>query len=268
VASFCGKCGTAVARPDLAFCTHCGAPIVGGGAPSATSSTRRGGHHVSVPEWAVLCLIAAAWAAVAVWFTAPLGVALVRGQEVSPGELLIGSAILVLPPLAILAFIAARVAGHGGWRWALPLLLLVPILLVAVPAASGQSPLALIAPTPTPTPRPTPTPVPSPTPARILPGLPGLPSVPLPIPLPLPGRGEATPIPSARLTEEQARERVQEFVSQCRLLRTELRLARVTFEAPDWVVTLPLSGATWRVNDATGQVTPNERAAERQRGCR
>jgi hypothetical protein len=231
-------------------------------------TSHRAGRPVSVAEWAVLCLIAAAWAAVAVWFTAPLGAALVRGQEVSPSELFIGTAIFVLPPLAILAFIAARVAGHGGWRWALPLVLLVPILLVAVPVASGQSPLALVAPTPTPTPRPTPTPVPTPTPAGILPGLPGLPQVPIPTPLPLPGRGEATPIPSARLTEEQARDRVQESVSQCRILRTELRLARVTFEAPNWVVTLPLSGATWRVNDTTGQVTPDERATQRLRECR
>ena len=32
--------------------------------------------------------------------------------------------------------------------------------------------------------------------------------------------------------------------------------------------TLPLTGATWDVNDETGQVTPDERAAERARNCR
>jgi hypothetical protein len=162
------------------------------------------------------------------------------------------------------------------------------------------------APTPTITPAPTATrapgiginvPGPQGTPTTItlpIPGLsggtPGLPSLPIPgigdgtpgLPnLPIPGLSgspvlptiaipgaSGTPPPSAKLTADGAREKVKESMPNCRLLQREIDLTQVTFEAPTWSVRLPLSGATWKVDDASGGVTPDERAAERVRTCR
>ena len=52
------------------------------------------------------------------------------------------------------------------------------------------------------------------------------------------------------------------------LLQGEIDLAQVTFEPPTWSVRLPITGSTWKVDDASGAVTPDERAAERVRTCR
>jgi hypothetical protein len=147
------------------------------------------------------------------------------------------------------------------------------------------------APTPTSTPAPTATrapgiginvPGPQGTPTTItlpIPGLsggtPGLPNLPIPglsgspvLPtIAVPG-ASGTPPPSAQLTADGAREKVKESMPNCRLLQREIDLTQVTFEAPTWSVRLPLSGATWKVDDASGAVTPDERAAERVRTCR
>jgi hypothetical protein len=133
----------------------------------------------------------------------------------------------------------------------------------------------------TPTPEPTPTIVPTPTRAPGLginiPGPQGTPTT-VSIPLPIPGLGASpqiaipgangTPPPSAKLTADQAREKVKESLANCQLLQTQIGLAQVTFEPPNWRVRLPLSGATWTVDDTTGAVTADERAADRARNCR
>ena len=148
----------------------------------------------------------------------------------------------------------------------------------------------------TPTPVPTSTSAPTPTRAPGLgitvPGAQGTPTtITLPIPglgstpglpnLPIPGAGgspglptitipgaSGTAPPSAKLTAEQAREKVKESLTNCRLLQSQIELSQVTFEPPTWNVRLPLTGATWNVDDETGAVTPDERAAERARTCR
>jgi hypothetical protein len=157
----------------------------------------------------------------------------------------------------------------------------------------------------TPTPVPTPTPIPTPTPQPglgiTIPGPQGTPTtiaIPLPIPglgvggtpgvpqLPIPGLGASpslptitvptiaipgasgTQPPNAKLNTDQARAKVRDTLANCRLLQTEIGLSQVTFEPPTWKVKLPVSGATWSVDDATGAVTPDERAAERIRTCR
>jgi hypothetical protein len=156
------------------------------------------------------------------------------------------------------------------------------------PIAIGRSTTPTPVPTSTPAATPTRAPgiginVPGPqgTPTTItlpIPGIgstPGVPSLPIPIPgvggtpgLPaLPGASGTQP-PAAKLNAEQAREKVKESISACRLLQTQIELSQVTFEAPTWIVRLPLTGATWRVDDETGAVTPDERAVERVRTCR
>ena len=151
----------------------------------------------------------------------------------------------------------------------------------------------------TPTPEPTPTAVATPTRAPGLginiPGPQGTPttiSVPLPIPglgaggtpgtggpsLPIPGlNGSPIPAipgasgtapPNAKLNADQAREKVKESLSNCQVLQAQISLSQVTFEPPTWHVRLPLTGATWNVDDNTGAVTADERAAERARNCR
>jgi hypothetical protein len=143
-------------------------------------------------------------------------------------------------------------------------------------------PTSTVAPTPTrapgiginvPGPQGTPTTITLPIPG--VGSTPGLPNLPIPIPgvsgspgLPaLPGASGTQP-PAAKLNAEQAREKVKESISSCRLLQPQIELSTVTFEPPTWVVRLPLTGATWRVDDETGAVTPDERAAERVRTCR
>jgi hypothetical protein len=95
---------------------------------------------------------------------------------------------------------------------------------------------------------------------------PGLPTITLPT-ITIPGAG-GTPPPSAKLTADQAREKVRDTLANCQLLQTQIALSQVTFEAPTWHVRLPLSGATWNVDDNTGAVTPDERAADRAKSCR
>ena len=97
-------------------------------------------------------------------------------------------------------------------------------------------------------------------------GSPGLPTITVPT-IAVPGASGTQP-PNAKLTADQAREKVKESLSNCRLLQTQIELSQVTFEPPTWSVRLPLTGATWKVDDETGAVTPDERAAERARTCR
>ena len=102
-------------------------------------------------------------------------------------------------------------------------------------------------------------------------GTPGQPTITLPtITLPtitIPGASGTQP-PNAKLNADQARQKVKDTLSNCRLLQSQIDLAQVTFEPPAWSVRLPLTGSTWKVDDETGAVTPDERAAERARTCR
>jgi len=155
-------------------------------------------------------------------------------------------------------------------------------------------------PAPTPTPRPgigisipgpqgTPTTIPIPLPLPPIPGVAGTPNITIPIPgadgtpglpIPIPGVGgspgislpipgaSGTQPPNAKLTADDARKKVQDTLGTCTILKTEIGVAQVTFEAPTWIVRLPITGGTWRVDDATGAVTPDERATERQQRCR
>jgi hypothetical protein len=107
------------------------------------------------------------------------------------------------------------------------------------------------------------------------PGAGGAPQLPITIPgvsgspgLPVIPGASGTPPPNAKLTADSARQKVKDSVANCRLLQTQIEASQVTFEAPNWTVKLPLTGATWTVNDESGAVTPDERAAERARTCR
>ncbi len=236
---------------------------------------RRAAQPVRGWEVAAFWLIGLAWLGAAAWWGVALAVALVRGEQLGVARVMPAAVVWLLPPVAIAAFFIARQAGLGGWRWALPMLVAVPLLVLGIRAiapesaagpasASGQS-----APAPGATPTPAPTqpgglPIPLPT------------NLPFPIPLPtnislpnfpLPDRN-ATPVPGARLTAEDARRLVKDsFGGRCLGLHIASDLARVTFEAPNWVVTTN-RGETWRVADGSGAVTPDEKAtARQQRQC-
>jgi hypothetical protein len=270
VAAFCGKCGARAARPDLAFCTQCGARLAAGPAvpPSAGPPRPVGG---TVLRWEIVALgaIVVVWLGYTFWRAGPAIVSLVRGDALATGRLIETVAILLLPPLAIVVFLASRLAGRGGWRSALPLLAVVPVVSLATtlwlddPAPSSGAAAGAVAKPGTPGPGPTvgkPSPGGTPTPTVSGP-------LGLPIPIPIPKRDDPTPLPTARLTAERARERVRESLDRCLLLRREIDFAEVTYEPPNWTVTLPVTRYAWSVDDATGTVTPNDRAAERQRLC-
>lgn len=168
---------------------------------------------------------------------------------------------------------------------------------ISIGRAPTATPVPTVAPTPTrapgiginiPGPQGTPTTVTLPIPVigdgRIGDGTPGLPNLPIPS---LPGQGDGspgiptitlptiaipgasgTPPPNAKLTADGVREKVKDSLTNCRLLQGQIELSQVTFEAPTWTVRLPLTGASWTVNDDTGEITPDERASERIRNCR
>jgi hypothetical protein len=226
----------------------------------------------SVMPWEIVLLVAlmAAWLALVLWRGGPTIVDVVRGESVATGRLIGTVGIILVPPLAVVAFLAGRLAGHGGWRWALPLLLVLPLLSGAAwyldgdergsgartetskpgtkpgasrPDAATSTPSAGAAPTAT-----------------------AVGPFGLPIPIPIPKREDPTPVPSAKLTADQARERVRQSLDRCPILRREIDIATVTYESPNWIVKLP-STLSWRVDDATGTVTPDELASVRQRLC-
>jgi hypothetical protein len=184
--------------------------------------------------------------------------------------LLIGAAVILLLLAAAAAFFLSQTDGS-------------PLALGR--AEPTRTPTPTVAPTATrqpgiginiPGPGGTPTQVTIPLPIPGLGAAPGgSPQLPIPIPgisgtpiLPVLPGASGTPPPSARLTADGARQKVKDLVANCRILQTQVEASQVTFEAPNWTVRLPLTGATWTVNDETGQVTPDERAAERARTCR
>jgi hypothetical protein len=201
-----------------------------------------------------------------------------------------GFAIVILAVIAVAAIWA--LSGSGGSLTAL----------VSGPTATPVPP-PTNTPAPTSTPQPgigisipgpqgTPTTIAIPLPIPPIPGVEGTPNITIPIPgangtpgitLPIPGVsgspeitlpiqvpgvGGGTQPPSAKLTADDARRKVQDSLGNCALLKTEIAVAQVTFEPPTWVVRLAITGGTWRVDDNTGNVTPDDRATERQRSCR
>jgi hypothetical protein len=276
----CGQCGAPLPRADVRFCTRCGAPVgqagpgqqPGGRQPGGQPQPPYGqpGSPYGQPEQGQ-------------YGQAPYG-------QPSYGQSPYGpppgqaprSSTPIGPIVAVAAVVLVILAGVAYWA-----------------LTTMDDPPIRIGQASTPTPVPTPTAVPTPTRAPGLginiPGPQGTPttiSIPLPIPglgggatpgagipnLPIPGLGDsgipglsgatATPPPSAKLTADQAREKVKESLSNCQLLQTQISLSQVTFEPPTWHVRLPLTGATWNVDDNTGAVTADERAAERARNCR
>jgi len=321
--TFCGACGARATQPDQAFCTECGARM----APSTAGAEAASGHPLGpasgspadIParrprtqpvrgwEVAAIAVIGVVWIAAAVWWVAALTFSLALGQQLGPDRLLQTVAVTAIPPLAIVAFFAARQAGFGGWRWALPLLIAVPILMVAIPALVPQSPLGQAAPvaapvvptqpapatvaTPTPAgqqaggaatqpPANTPlsAPVPTGTPLAVVTpaSTPRPTNTPLTIALPtsislpnLPVIGNTpTPVPDTKLSADQARQAVKDSLpGRCVGVEILIDLAQSTYEAPNWVVTI-LPGDVWRVDDGTSAVVPDEKAAARaQREC-
>jgi hypothetical protein len=239
--------------------------------------------------------LALTWAACAIWWTAPVAVDLARGVTAGPLRLVQAAAVVAVPPLAVVAFFSMRLAGRGGWRWALPMLAVVPILLVAIPEEPRQpatvaaekpdapkpdaSQPGAAAPAATPSPAPPageaqPGGLPIPVPKLPIPGLdkanPGG-GLPVPGGLPIPGvggsGGDPTPVPNAKLTRDEAKDRVKDFIEGCRRLGLEMSLAQVAFEAGNWLVRAP-GGGIWIVNDATGAITADAQAEERQKDCR
>jgi hypothetical protein len=172
------------------------------------------------------------------------------------------------------------------------LVLLGGVALWALSSGDGSLRSIMGGPTPTPVPPPTPTPAPTATPQPgigiQIPGPQGtpttvtipIPSLPVPVTITIPTiviptlpisiapPATSTAVAGAKMTADQARQKVKDSLSNCQLLQVQIDIAQVTYEAPNWLVRLPLSGATWRVDDNTGEITTDDRAAERQRLCR
>lgn len=224
----CGRCGAPVARPDIRFCTRCGAPVL---PPAPRSSSLPLGPIIGVAAVVLLLLGGVAYWALTQMDDPPIPV----GRATTP----------TLAPTSTPAATATRQPGIG----------------INVPGPQG-----------------TPTTITLPIPG--IGSTPGLPNLPIPgtdgsptlptITVPtiaIPGASGTRP-PGTKLTADQAREKVKETLSNCQLLQSQISLSQVTFEAPTWTVRLPLTGASWKVDDETGAVTPDERAAERARTCR
>jgi hypothetical protein len=274
----CGQCGAPLPRPDTRFCTRCGAPV-GQGAPGQPGGRPPYGQPEQPP-----------------YEQSPYG----QPQYGQPPEPPPSSSTPIGPIVAVAALILVILAGVA--YWALTTMDDPPIR-IGLGGTPTPVPTPTVVPTPTrapgiginiPGPQGTPTTVSIPLPipglgAGSTPGA-GLPSLPIPglggggtpgadaPSLPIPGLGASptivipgasgTPPPNAKLTADQAREKVKETLANCQLLQTQIALSQVTFEPPTWHVRLPLSGATWNVDDTTGAVTADERAAERARNCR
>jgi hypothetical protein len=248
----CGRCGAPLARSDVRFCTRCGAPVGEAPAPQPPFGYPPYGRPRQQ-------------------YGPPPGPPRSSGPPLGP---LIAVAVVILVILGGVAY------------WAMAQLDDPPL---PIGRAGTPTPVPTSAPAPTatrapgiginvPGPQGTPTTITLPIPGvgstpgvpnLPIPGVggsPGLPTITVPT-IAIPGARGTQP-PNAKLTADQAREKVKESLSNCRLLQSQIDLSQVTFEPPTWSVRLPLTGATWNVDDETGAVTPDERAAERARTCR
>lgn len=278
----CTRCGAPLPRPDIRFCTACGAPVgqqaggqppPGGGYPPQGPPQYPPGQYPPPPGQYPPGQ-----------YPPPYGQPSYPQQQYGPPpEGQPGPSGPNLAPILIGATLLMVILG-GIAFWLLTQLEGSPIAIGR--AEPTRTPTPTVAPTPTrqpgiginvPGPGGTPTQItiPLPIPGLGAPSADGSPQLPITIPglsgtpglPPIPG-ASGTPPPNAKLTADSARRKVKDTVTNCRLLQTQVEASQVTFEAPTWTVRLPLTGASWTVNDDTGAVTPDERAAERARTCR
>ena len=270
----CSRCGAPLPRPDIRFCTACGAPV---GQQPAGSPPPGGGYPPQGPP-------PGQYQPPPGQYPPPYGQQPYQpqGYGLPPGGPPSPSGPNLVPILAGAAFVLVLLGGIAFW---------LLTQMEGSPIAIGRA-----EPTATPTPTVAPTATRRPGIGINIPGPGGTPTQ-VTIPLPIPGLGgpsadgspqlpitipglsgtpgvsalpgaSGTPPANAKLTADTARQKVKDTVSTCRVLQTQIEASQVTFEAPTWTVRLPLTGATWTVNDDSGAVTPDERAAERARTCR
>lgn len=263
----CGRCGAPLARSDIRFCTRCGAPV--GEAPSGQPPA--GQPRPPYPQAPTQPQDPYGQPS---YDQPPYGQPYGDpryGQQHGYGP---PPAPKSSPPLGpILAVAAVVLVILGGIAyWAMtqmddpPL----PVSRATTPTpAPTSTPAATVTSAPgiginVPGPQGTPTTISLPIPG--ISGTPGLPTITIPT-ITIPGASGTQP-PNAKLTADQARQKVKDTLSNCRLLQGQIDLAQVTFEPPAWSVRLTVLGGTWKVDDESGAVTPDERAAERTRTCR
>lgn len=276
----CSQCGAPLPRPDVRFCTSCGTPVAQqpGGPPPGGGYPPPPGQPPYDPRQYPASPYDQTSQYLQEGYGPPPGPPQRSGPNLAP--ILIGAVLLLV------------ILGGVGF-WLLTRMENPPIAIGR--AEPTRTPTPTVVPTPTrqpgiginvPGPSGTPTQITIPLPIPGLgaggtPGAGGAPQLPIPIPgltgspgipeisgLPAIPGASGTPPPNAKLTADTARQKVKDSVSNCRILQTQVEASQVTFEPPTWTVKLPLTGATWTVNDETGEVTPDERAAERARTCR
>jgi hypothetical protein len=292
----CSRCGAPLPRPDVRFCTACGAPVgqQPGGSPPAGSGYPPPGQQGQYPpgpgqyppqpgNYPAPGQPGPYPPQPGQYPPQPYQQQQQYGPPPSgqPGP----STSFLVPILAGAAVLIVLLGGVGFW-----LLTQMADPPIAIGRAEPtRTPAPTVVPTPTrqpgiginiPGPGGTPTQITIPLPipglgASGTPGADGAPQLPITIPglsgtpgVPVIPGSSGTPPPDAKLTADSARQKVKDTISTCRVLQAQVEASQVTFEPPNWTVRLPLTGATWTVNDDTGAVTADERAAERARTCR
>lgn len=262
----CGRCGAPLPRPDIRFCTRCGAPV--GEAPPGPQPG--GQPHPPYPQPPGQPQPPHGQ----LQYGQPYGPPPDRRSSGPPLGPIVAGAVVVLLILGGVAYWAMSQMddpplpiGRAGTPTPVP-------TNTAVPTATRAPGIGITVPGPQGTPTTISLPIPGTGGTPGLPnlpipgagGTPGLPTITLPT-ITIPGASGTQP-PNAKLNADQARQKVKDTLTNCRLLQGQIDLAQVTFEPPAWNVRLPITGATWKVDDESGAVTPDERAAERARTCR
>lgn len=259
----CSRCGAPLARPDIRFCTRCGAPVGEASAGQPQPSQPRPPYPQAPvqppPSYGQPPYDQQQYG------DPQYGQQYGYGPSPTPK-----SSPPLGPILAVAAVVLVILGGIAYWTMTQ---MDDPPLPIGRGVTPTPAPTSTAVPTATsapgiginvPGPQGTPTTISLPIPG--VSGTPGLPTITLPT-ITIPGASGTQP-PNAKLTADQARQKVKDTLSNCRLLQSQIDLAQVTFEPPAWSVRLPLTGATWKVDDESGAVTPDERAAERARTCR
>ena len=247
----CSRCGAPLPRPDIRFCTRCGAPV--GEAPPGPRPGGQPQPPYGQPPYGEQPYGQQQYGQ-------PYGPPPDRRSPGPPLGPIVAGAVVVLLILGGVAYWAMSQMddpplpiGRSGTPTPVP-------TNTPVPTATRAPGIGITVPGP----QGTPTTISLPIPGTG--GTPGLPTITLPS-ITIPGTSGTQP-PNAKLNADQARQKVKDTLTNCRVLQRKIDLAQVTFDAPAWNVRLPITGATWKVDDETGAVTPDERAAERARTCR
>lgn len=267
----CGQCGAPLARADIRFCTRCGAPT-GGAAPGQQQPQQGGQPRPQYPQAPVQPQppYGQPGHAQPPYGQQPYGDQQYGQQGYGYGPPPAPKSGPSLGPILGIAAVVLVILG-GIAYWAMTQMDDPPL---PVARAATATPAPTSTPAPTNTPGGITIPIPgaggTPTnitlPIPVISGTPGLPTITLPT-ISLPGLSGTQP-PSAKLTADQARQKVKDTFPNCRVLQSQIDLAQVTFEAPDWSVRLTITGGIWKVNDESGAVTADERANERVQNCR